>query len=148
MYAPPYGTNRALGFFSESLAWTPLFLPFMFAPLSYDCPLQSSKRITNSSSLVRIMDAKCWPVDSSASKNPIKCSLIWGFSISDNTLITTDNCSVWSGVQSRIIEKKNCLLDVIHYSRYNYCCSTNQSAQSAHDGLGSCCDLLFLFQHG
>ena len=94
----------------------------MFAPLSYDCPLQSSKGIPNSSSLVRIMDAKCWPVDSSASKNPIKCSVIWGFSISDTTLMTTDNCSVWliSGVQSRIIEKKLCVLDIIHYGRYDF----------------------------
>ena len=97
-------------------AWLelPYFCLALFAPLSYDCPLQSSKGIPNSSSLVRIMDAKCWPVDSSASTNPIKCSLIWGFSISDTTLMTIDNCSVWliSGVQSRIIEKKDfaCLM--------------------------------------
>lgn len=53
-----------------------------------------------------LRDAKCWPVDSSASKSPMKCSFIWGFS-SDTIRITTDNCSVWliSWVQSKITEQ-------------------------------------------
>lgn len=88
---------------SSLRAWLELpYFPFIFALLSYDCPLQSLKGIANSSSLARIMEAKGWPVDSSVSKNPMKC-----LSISDTTLMTTDSCSVWlmSGVQSRIIAK-------------------------------------------
>ena len=48
----------------------------------------------------------------------MKCSFMQGFSsVSETTQITTDSCSVWlmSGVQSRIIEKYFCLLDVTHH---------------------------------
>lgn len=58
------------------------------------CPLQSSKAIWSSSSLFKIRSDKHSPVVSSTARNPMTCSLTWGSSSSDKTLITTDSCLV------------------------------------------------------
>ncbi len=102
-----HGTNRALGFFSSSLACTPCFLPFMLEVLSYDWPRQSIKSIWRSFNLFRITDDRFLPVVSSTTKNPRKYYFISGSGWSSTMRITIDICSWWlmSGVQSRMIEK-------------------------------------------
>lgn len=72
----PHGTQSAWGFFSLSLTWKPLLLPFTLALLSYDCPLHSSKGIVSLSSLSRITFNKPRPIVLEATTNRRKLSPI------------------------------------------------------------------------
>ena len=95
--------KRLFSYAEAARTETPLFFPFMLALFLWDCPLQSSKGILSSSSLLRLRDDRPSPVDSSHTRKPVRCSLICGRSSSNTILMMRESCSLWlrSGMQSK-----------------------------------------------